>query len=153
MVRCDLEVMAKFPYGETEQGQLAPVLPVLIHREGMERSISTEVLVDSGYDGGLVLSPEIRDILFAFGDSDREDSLGAGDIEIPCDAFLLEVKILDEWYNLEGFAPKEEGYETILGREVLNNFVACLRGPQKETIISAVLKIDGRIFKKKRSRA
>ena len=77
------------------------------------------------------------DILYAFGDSDREDSLGTGDIEIPCDVFLLEVKILDEWYNLEGFAPKEESYETIFGKEVLNNFVACLREPQKETMISA----------------
>lgn len=136
MKPCDLEIHTILPFKEIEYGTSMPVLPILIHREGMRRSINTNALIDTGYEKGLLLSGEVRDILFVVGDPYREESLGAGNIEIPCEIFLLDVKILDNWYKLEGYAPMDEGFETIIGREVLDIMNVCIRGSMKEIAIS-----------------
>lgn len=136
MKQCNLKILAKYPFKETEAQTTTPVIPILIHREGMRRSIDTYALLDTGYDKGLLLSREIRDLLYIMGDPDREDSLGAGNIEIPTEVFVINVKILDNWYRLEGFAPKEEGFETILGRELLDLWNVCIRGPGGEVALA-----------------
>jgi len=104
----------------------------------MKRSIVTEAIIDTGYERGLLLSKEVSDLLFVIGDPERQDSLGSGYIEIPCDIFLVRVKIFNRWIPVEGFAPKDEGFETIIGTELLNLVNICIRGPEKKTYIADV---------------
>ncbi|MHA1168433.1 MAG: hypothetical protein ACTSP4_15920 [Candidatus Hodarchaeales archaeon] len=134
--RCDLVINARYSFKETEFGELVPVIPVRIHRKGMRRSIDTDAMMDTGFDCGLLLSKDIRDLLYVIGDPEKEESLGAGGIEIACEIFLLSVKIFNRWFRLEGYAPLEEGFETIIGREITDLVNICIRGPEKSLIIA-----------------
>ncbi len=135
---CDLKIIKEYLFKEIETGILLPTISLQIHREGMKRSIVTDAIIDTGYEKGLLLSKEVSDLLFLIGDPEREDSLGSGYIEIPCDVFFLRVKVFDRWLLTEGFAPKDEGFETIIGTELLKLVNICLRGPENKTYIAAV---------------
>lgn len=137
-MQCDLEITKKYSFKEIEDGILVPVITLQIYRNGMKRSIITDAIIDTGYEKGLLLSKEVRDLLFVVGDPEREDSLGSGYIEIPCDVFLIRVKAFDRWLVTEGFAPKDEGFETIIGTELLSLVNICIRGPEKKTYIADV---------------
>ncbi|MHA2174464.1 MAG: hypothetical protein ACXABI_06515 [Candidatus Hodarchaeales archaeon] len=139
MVRCDLKLTNEYDFKEIESGILIPTVPLKIHRQGMNRSIVTEAIIDTGYERGLLLSTDIRDLLFVIGDPDRQDSLSSGNIEIPCDVFLVRIKIFDRWLLTEGFAPKDEGFETIIGTELLKLVNICIRGPENKTYIADLL--------------
>lgn len=136
MMQCDLEITREYLFKEIEDGILVPTLSLQIHREGMKRSIITDAIIDTGYEKGLLLSKEVRDLLFLIGDPEREDLLGSGYIEIPCEVFFIQVKVFDRWLGTEGFAPKDEGFETIIGSELLNLVNICIRGPAKVTYLT-----------------
>ncbi len=138
MVRCDLNVTNEYVFKEIESGIMIPTISLQIHREGMNRSIVTDAIIDTGYERGLLLSKDVRDLLFVIGDPERQDSLGSGNIEIPCDVFLVRVKIFDRWILTEGFAPKDEGFETIIGTELLKLVNVCIRGPENKIYIADV---------------
>ncbi len=104
----------------------------------MKRSIVTDAIIDTGYEQGLLLSKDVSDLLFLIGDPEREDSLGSGYIEIPCNVFFLRIKVFNRWLLTEGFAPKDEGFETIIGTELLNLVNICIRGPEKKSYIADV---------------
>jgi hypothetical protein len=122
MVRCDLKLTNEYDFKEIESGILIPTVPLKIHRQGMNRSIVTEAIIDTGYERGLLLSTDIRDLLFVIGDPDRQDSLSSGNIEIPCDVFLVRIKIFD-----------------IIGTELLKLVNICIRGPENKTYIADLL--------------
>ncbi len=138
MVRCDLNITNESVFKEIESGIMIPTISLQIHREGMNRSIVTDAIIDTGYERGLLLSKDVRDLLFVLGDPDGQDSLGSGNIEIPCDVFLVRVKIFDRWILTEGFAPKDEGFETIIGTELLKLVNVCIRGPENKIYIANV---------------
>jgi hypothetical protein len=137
-MQCNLKITNEYVFKELEDGILVPTISLQIHRDGMKRSIVTDAIIDTGYEKGLLLSKEVRDLLFIIGDPEREDSLGSGYIEIPCDVFLIRAKVFDRWLETEGFAPKDEGFETIIGTELLNLVNICIRGPEKTTYIADV---------------
>lgn len=137
-MQCDLKITKQYLFKELEDDILVPTISLQIHRDGMKRSIVTDAIIDTGYEKGLLLSKEVRDLLFIIGDPEREDSLGSGYIEIPCDVFLIRAKFFDQWFVTEGFAPKDEGFETIIGTELLNLVNICIRGPEKTTYIADV---------------
>lgn len=136
MVRCDLNITNEYVFKEIESGIMIPTISLQIHREGMNRSIVTDAIIDTGYERGLLLSKDVRDLLFVIGDPERQDSLGSGNIEIPCDVFLVRVKIFDRWILTEGFAPKDEGFETIIGTELLKLVNVCIRGSENKIYIA-----------------
>lgn len=136
MERCDLKIVDEYVFKEIESGIMIPAISLKIHREGMNRSIVTDAIIDTGYEKGLLLSKDIRDLLFVIGDPERQDSLGSGNIEIPCEVFLVRVKIFDRWLLTEGLAPKDEGFETIIGTELLKLVNVCIRGPENKTYIA-----------------
>ncbi len=135
-MQCNLKIINEYPFREIESEILIPAISLKIHRKGMKRSIVTDAIIDTGYEKGLLLSKEVRDLLFVIGDPERQDSLGSGNIEIPCDVFLVRVKIFNRWLLLEGFAPKDEGFETIIGTELLKLVNICIRGPERKTYIT-----------------
>ncbi len=137
MRRCDLSVMHESDYAQVEGATEAPVLPLLIFRKGMRTSAGTLALIDTGLDEGLLISKEVRDIIFAEGGPpDTHESLWAGIVEIPCDVYLVSVRILDKWVRTRAYAPIYNGYETLIGRTLLNTTYLCLRGPTKTTYIA-----------------
>ncbi|MFW9906797.1 MAG: hypothetical protein ACFFFH_21005 [Candidatus Thorarchaeota archaeon] len=138
MVKCDLKIVNEYVFKELESGIMIPSISLKIHRKGMHRSIVTDAIIDTGYEKGLLLSKDIRDLLFVIGDPERQDSLSSGNIEIPCEIFIVHVKIFDQWLLTEGFAPKDEGFETIIGTELLKLANVCIRGPEKKTYIADV---------------
>lgn len=138
LVSCDLKIINEYNFKEIESGILLPIINLKIHREGMNRSIVTDAIIDTGYERGLLLSKDIRDLLFVLGDPDRQDSLGSGNIEIPCEVFLIRIKIFGRWLLTEGFAPIDEGFETIIGTELLKLVNVCIRGPENKTYIADV---------------
>ena len=131
VVSCDLKIINEYNFKEIESGIMIPTINLKIHREGMNRSIVTDAIIDTGYKRGLLLSKDIRDLLFVIGDPDRQDSLGSGNIEIPCEVFLVRIKIFNRWLLIEGFAPIDKGFETIIGTELLKLVNVCIRGPKK----------------------
>jgi len=137
-MQCDLKITKEYLFKEIETGILVPTISLQIHREGMKRSIVTDAIIDTGYEKGLLVSKEVSDLLFLIGDPEREDSLGSGYIEIPCNVFFLRIKVFNHWLLTEGFAPKDEGFETIIGTELLNLVNICIRGPEKKTYIADV---------------
>jgi len=132
MKRCDLSIMNKFDYVQVEGATEAPALPLLIFRRGMRKSARTLAIVDTGLDEGLLISKEVRDIIFVEGGPpDTHESLWAGVVEIPCELYLVSVRILDKWVRTEAYAPIYNGYETLIGRKLLNTVNLCLRGTTK----------------------
>jgi len=129
--------MNKFDYVQVEGATEAPALPLLIFRRGMRKSARTLAIVDTGLDEGLLISKEVRDIIFAEGGPpDTHESLWAGVVEIPCEVYLVSVRILDKWVRTKAYAPIYNGYETLIGRTLLNTTYLCLRGPTKTTYIA-----------------
>jgi hypothetical protein len=137
ILQCNLKITNEHPFREIESGILIPTISLKIHREGMKRSIVSEAIIDTGYEKGLLLSKEVRDLLFVIGDPERQDSLGSGPIEIPCEVFFVQVKIFNRWIPVEGFAPIDEGFETIVGSELLKLVNICIRGSENKTYIAA----------------
>jgi|GEM_PF-1808954 len=138
MSRCDLSIMQESDYAQVEGATEAPALSLLIFRKGMRESARTLALIDTGLDEGLLLSKEVRDIIFAEGGPpDTHESLWAGVVEIPCEVYLVSVRILDKWVRTKAYAPIYNGYETLIGRTLLNTTNLCLRGPTKMLYIAA----------------
>jgi len=57
-----------FDYVQVEDGTESPMLPLLIFRKGMKNSARTPAMIDTGLDEALLLSKEMRDILFVESD-------------------------------------------------------------------------------------
>lgn len=138
MKRCDLNLWREFDYASVEGVLEAPVLPVLIFRKGMKRSVKTLAIVDTGLDEGLLISKDVRDVIFAEGGpSDTHESLWAGVVEIPCEVYLVSAKVVDKWMRVRAYAPIFNGYETLIGRQLLNSMNLCLRGLTKKACIAS----------------
>jgi len=137
MKPCNLSIVDMFDYVQVEGGKGSPTLPLLIFRKGMKNSARTLAIIDTGLDEALLLSKEIRDILFVeSGPPDTHESLWAGVVEIPCEIYAVSVKILDKWWRVNAYAPIYNGYENLIGKLLLNTVNLCLRGPTKKTCIS-----------------
>lgn len=137
MKRCHLSIVNKFDYVQVEGALVSPALPLLIFRKGMKSSAKTLALVDTGLDEGLLVSKEVRDIIFVEGGPpDTHESLWAGAVEIPCEVYNVSVKILERWLKVKAYAPIYNGYETLIGRLLLNTINLCLRGPTKTACIA-----------------
>jgi len=137
-LQCNLKIINEHPFREVESGIYIPTITLQIHREGMKRSIVSDAIIDTGYERGLLLSKEVRDLLYVIGDPEHQDSLSSGNIEIPCEVFFVNVKIFNRWITIEGYAPKDEGFETIVGTELLKLVNVCIRGVEKKTYIADV---------------
>jgi hypothetical protein len=138
MKRCDLSLVEEFDYANVEGVLEAPVLPILLFRKGMKSSIKTLAMIDTGLDEGLLISKDVRDVIFVEGGSpDTHESLWAGVVEIPCEVYLVSVKIVDKWIGVKAYAPIFDGYETLIGRSLLNVMNLCLRGSTKKVCIAS----------------
>lgn len=137
MKRCDLSVVNKFDYAQVEGGLEAPALPIVVFRKGMKRSAKTLAIIDTGLDEGLLVSRDLRDVIFVEGGPpDTHESLWGGVIEIPCEVYLVSVKVVDKWVDVKAYAPIYDGYETLIGRLLLNAVNICLRGPTRTVCIA-----------------
>lgn len=137
MKTCQLAIRHEYDYGQIENAIESPILQALIFRKGMRDSIKTLAIVDTGFDEGLLISREIRDMIFAeSGPPDTHESLSAGPIEIPCEVYNISLRISDKWFIVRAYAPIYDGFETLIGRLVLNRLNLCLRGPAAKVYIA-----------------
>lgn len=137
MKACRLAIRDEYDYGQIEDETKSPTLPALIFRKGMRNSVKTLAIVDTGFDEGLLISREVRDTIFAeSGSPDTHESLSAGPIEIPCEVYNVSLRISDKWFSVRAYAPIYDGFETLIGRLVLNRLNLCLRGSAAKAYIA-----------------
>jgi len=136
MVACDLSVVGVFEFAKTEDGRDVPALPVSIFRRSLGRSVRTLAIVDTGFDLGLLVSREVRDRLLLGGPPEAHTSLRSGALDVPCEVFRVSVKVIDRWFDVEGFSPIFPGYETLLGMGVLQDLNLCLRGTSRRVCLA-----------------
>lgn len=129
--------MGEFDYAQVEGALEAPVLPILIFRKGMKSSVKTLAMVDTGLDEGLLLSRDVRDVIFVEGGPpETHEPLWAGVVEIPCEVYLVSAKLVDKWVSVKAYAPIFGGYETLIGRLLLNAVNLCLRGSARKVCVA-----------------
>lgn len=137
MRNCQLRIRDEYDYGQLENSGKSPVLQVLIFRKGMRGSAKTLAIVDTGFDAGLLISRDVRDMIFTeSGPPNTHESLSAGFVEIPCEVYSISLGVLDRWFSVRAYAPVYDGFETLVGRAVLNRLNLCLRGPAAKTCIA-----------------
>ena len=137
MRTCRLRIRDEYDYGQLENSEKSPVLQVLIFRKGMKGSVKTLAIVDTGFDDALLVSKDVRDIIFTeSGPPNTHESLSAGFVEIPCEVYSVSLGVLDKWFSVRAYAPIYDGFETLIGRAVLNRLNLCLRGFAAKTCIA-----------------
>jgi predicted aspartyl protease len=135
--KCGLTETEKVEYVATDGTPEIPVLEVTLTRPDMEESVQTKAIIDTGFDEAMLISREVRDELVRSGiKPDDHDSLDAGAYEIPCEVYLLQVKVANRWFRIRGYHAVVGEYETLIGRMITNQLTVCLRGTEKKTVIA-----------------
>jgi len=110
---CHLVIKDGYPYEQVEDASKCQVLMTLIYCRCVEGSVKTLATVDTGFDGGLLMSRDVRDVIFAeSGPPNTDESLSAGLAETPCEAFL------DAGISMEGSRIEECGFRHPLSRPI-----------------------------------
>jgi len=128
-VKCDLNVTEESEFIPGEIWPAVPRINVLLYHENLNKSISTRVTIDTGFDESLLLSRKLRDAIFKFVAPRGHDSLDAGGMEIPCELYALKVRIANKWFDIVAHAPIIGDYENLIGRRLTNRFNICLKAP------------------------
>lgn len=137
MKKCGLTETESIEYVASDGAPETPVLEVTLTRPDMEKSIQTKALTDTGFDEAIQISREVRDELVRSGiKPDEHDSLDAGAYKIPCEVYLLQVKVANRWFRVRGYHANLGEYETLIGRRITNQLTVCLRGTEKKTVIA-----------------
>jgi hypothetical protein len=88
-LKCSLSVEEGARYLAELGVEPYPVLPIKVFREELGKTISTDTLLDTGFDGALVLSRSLSDfILDRVTKADGYEELDAAGIGIPCDTCM-----------------------------------------------------------------
>lgn len=137
MKKCALTETESVEYATLDGAPETPIIEVVVTRPDMKESIQTKAIIDTGFDEAMLISREIRDEMVRKGvKPDDHDSLDAGAYEIPCEIYLLQVKVANRWFRIRGYHPVIGEYETLVGRTLVNQLIVCLRGIEKKTIIA-----------------
>jgi len=136
-LKCALKIEEEARYLVEPGVEPYPVLPIKIFMEELKKIISTDALMDTGFDGAIVLSRSLGDfILDRVVRVEGFEELDAAGISIPCDTCILHVYVGGRWFKVRAHIPRMGDLGTILGRRVLNRLILCLRGPQRRVFLA-----------------
>jgi len=136
-LKCALSVEEEDKYLVEPGVEPYPILPIRIFREKLGKMILTDALMDTGFDGALVLSRSLSDfILDRVVKVDGFEEIDAAGIGIPCDTCILQVSVGGRWFKVQAHMPRMGDLGTILGRRVLNRLTICLRGSQGRVFLA-----------------
>ena len=129
-MKCHLELVEKSAYCREAGVEPYPVIKIEIYRRGLEKTVRTEALVDTGFDGALVLSRSLGSFIAEFVEPDGSEELDAAGLGIPCDVYVVDVFVARKCFRVKAHAPQFVDLGTIIGRRVLNRIDLCLRGKE-----------------------
>lgn len=129
-MRCGLRLAEGFEYLKERGVEPYPVIMVQIYRRELGEAVSTEALVDTGFDGALILSRPLGCYISGRVKPDGFEELDAAGIGIPCDVYVLNVHIGGRWFRVKSHLPRAGDLGTIVGRILLNRLYLCFRGPE-----------------------
>lgn len=119
------------PYRKAGPLEPYPVLRLKVSRSGLERPFRIEALVDTGFDGALIISRRVGMLLKERQENpDGLEEIDAGGIGIPCDLYHLEIFLGGRWFRVKAHLPQAGDFGNIVGRILLNRIRLCLRGPE-----------------------
>lgn len=135
-MRCTLRLAGGRGYLEEGGVEPYPVIGIRIYRRELERVVATDALVDTGFDGALVLSRPLGEYISRRVEPDGLEELDAAGIGIPCDVYVVEVGIGGRWFRVRGHLPRAGDFGTLVGRVLLNRLNICLRGPGRKLYLA-----------------
>jgi len=136
-LKCALKVEEEAKYLVEPGVEPYPILPIRIFREELEKTVSTDALMDTGFDGAIVLSRSLSDfILDRVVKAEGFEELDAAGIGIPCDTCILQIYVGGGWFKVRAHLPRMGDLGTILGRRVLNKLTLSLRGSQGRILLA-----------------
>ncbi|MFQ6077431.1 MAG: hypothetical protein ACE5Z5_15100 [Candidatus Bathyarchaeia archaeon] len=136
-MKCALKVEEEAKYLVEPGVEPYPILPIRIFREELKKTISTDTLMDTGFDGAIILSRSLCDFILDRGvKADGFEELDAAGIGIPCDTCILHVYVGGRWFKAKAHMPRMGDLGTILGRRILNRLTLCLRGPRGRVFLA-----------------
>ena len=127
-MKCNLELFEGRVYSREAGVEPYPAIKIEIYRGGLEKTIRTEALVDTGFDGALILSRSLGNFIAEFVKPDGSEELDAAGLGIPCDVYVVDVFVARRCFRVRAHAPQVVDLGTIIGRRILNRIDLCLRG-------------------------
>jgi len=131
-VKCTLELADEYEYLKEDYVEPYPVVSIRLHRRELKGVIAVNALVDTGFDGALILSRSLGDYISRYVEPDGFEELDAAWIGIPCDVYVVNVQIDGRWFRVKSYLPRAGDLGTIVGRILLNKVYICLRGPERK---------------------
>ena len=137
-MRCTLDISESYGYHKEAGYEPFPALPIVIHREELRGSVRVKALLDTGFDGALIISRSlgafIREAVKA---SDGLEELDAAGIAIPCDVYHINVRVKGKWFRVKALLPQLGDLGTIMGRRIINRLCVCLRGYEERLFLAS----------------
>ena len=127
--RCRLFLTEEHHYGKEVNVEPYPKILVGFHRPELEGVLRVEALLDTGFDGALILSRTLCNFLSErVSRPDGFEELDAAGIGIPCNLYEANIQLAKRWFRVRAHAPQLGDLGTILGRVLMNRVTFCLRG-------------------------
>jgi len=127
--RCRLFLMEGSRYGMEPNVEPYPKIQLGFHRPELDGVVRVEALLDTGFDGALILSRVLCKFLSEKAiRRDGFEELDAAGIGIPCDFYEANIQLAERWFRVKAHAPQLGDLGTILGRVLINRITFCLRG-------------------------
>lgn len=134
---CELGPAESFSYSTSEPYEPYPIVKVKMFRRELERPLRVEAYVDTGFDGALILSRAVGEIVRErCREADGFEEIDAAGIGIPCDVYELDVSIRDGWFHVRAHLPQAGDLGNILGRILLNRCLLCFRGSDRKLYLA-----------------
>ena len=127
--RCRLFLIEEHRYGKEPSIEPYPKIPLGFHRPELDGVVRVEALLDTGFDGALILSRALCNYVSEKAiRPDGSEELDAAGIGIPCNFYEANIQLAERWFRVKAHAPQLGDLGTILGRVLINRITFCLRG-------------------------
>lgn len=127
--RCRLFLVEEHRYGKELNMEPYPKIPLGFNRPELDGIVRVEALLDTGFDGALILSRALCNFLSErVVRPDGFEELDAAGIGVPCNLYEANIQLAGRWFRVRAHAPQLGDLGTILGRVLINRTTFCLRG-------------------------
>jgi len=127
--RCRLSLIEEYRYGKEPGTEPYPKITLGFHRPELDGVVRIEALLDTGFDGALILSRALCNYVSEKAiRPDGSEELDAAGIGIPCNLYEANIQLAERWFRVKAHAPQLGDLGTILGRVLINRITFCLRG-------------------------
>ena len=135
MNQCNLNILKRVPFSRLDNNLSSPVYDLLLSIKGMNGAISFPAIIDTASEYPLILSDMVKRELEEFGEPDGEGIIYWGN-DILCSIYNVYIKLIDKWYYVKSYYPKDADFEDIIGLPLIFKMNICIRGLDQECLIT-----------------